>query len=61
VTNLLFLIGVVLGIPLTAVSLVRSRAVHRTAAALLVAFLAIDVPGRAQGSPRRRALPTSSR
>jgi hypothetical protein len=51
----------VLGIPLTAVSLVRSRALHRTAAALLVAFLAIDVPGRAQGSPRRRALPMSSR
>jgi hypothetical protein len=43
--NLLFLIGVVLGIPLTAVSLWRSRAVPRTAAALLVAFLAIDLAG----------------
>jgi hypothetical protein len=45
VMNLLFLIGVVLGIPLTAVSLWRSRAVPRTAAALLVAFLAIDLAG----------------
>ena len=43
--NLLFLIGVVLGIPLTAVSLWRSRAVPRTAAALLVAFLALDLAG----------------
>ena len=45
VMNLLFLIGVVLGIPLTAVSLWRSRAVPRTAAALLVAFLALDLAG----------------
>jgi len=45
VMNLLFLIGVVLGIPLTAVSLWRSRAVPRTAAALLVAFLVIDLAG----------------
>jgi hypothetical protein len=45
VMNLLFLIGVVLGIPVTAVSLWRSRAVPRTAAALLVAFLALDLAG----------------
>jgi hypothetical protein len=45
VMNLLFLIGVVLGIPLTAVSLWRSRAVPRTAAALLVLFLALDLAG----------------
>jgi hypothetical protein len=43
--NLLFLVGVVLGIPLTAVSLWRSRAVPRTAAALLVVFLALDLVG----------------
>jgi hypothetical protein len=45
VMNLLFLIGVVLGMPLTAVSLWRSRAVPRTAAALLVVFLALDLVG----------------
>ncbi|MGI8457651.1 MAG: hypothetical protein ACR2LI_06030 [Propionibacteriaceae bacterium] len=45
VMNLLFLIGVVVGIPLTAVSLWRSRAVPRTAAALLVVFLALDLAG----------------
>lgn len=45
VMNPLFLIGVVLGIPLTAVSLWRSRAVPRTAAALLVVFLALDLAG----------------
>jgi hypothetical protein len=45
VMNLLFLIGVVLGIPLTAVALWRSCAVPRTAAALLVVFLALDLVG----------------
>ena len=50
VMNLLFLIGVVLGIPLTAVSLWRSRAVPRTAAALLVAFLALDLAGESTSS-----------
>jgi hypothetical protein len=50
VMNLLFLIGVVLGIPLTAVSLWRSRAVPRTAAALLVAFLALDLAGESTNS-----------
>jgi len=51
VMNLLFLIGIVLGIPLTAVSLWRSGAVPRTAAALLVAFLAIDLAGESTFPP----------
>jgi hypothetical protein len=51
VMNLLFLIGIVLGIPLTAVSLWRSGAVPRTAAALLVAFLAIDLAGESTFAP----------
>jgi len=45
VMNILFLAGVGLGIPLTAASLWRSRAVPRTAAALLVeeaGFLGLD-------------------
>jgi hypothetical protein len=50
VMNLLFVIGVVLGIPLTAVSLWRSRAVPRTTAALLVAFLALDLAGETASS-----------
>ena len=49
VTNILFLAGVGLGIPLTAASLWRSRAVPRTAAALLVAFLAVDLAGQGTG------------
>jgi hypothetical protein len=51
VMNLLFLVGVVLGIPLTAVSLWRSGAVPRTAAALLVAFLALDLAGESTFAP----------
>jgi hypothetical protein len=49
VVNIMFLVGVVLGIPLTAASLWRSRAVPRTAAALLVAFLAVDLAGQSTG------------
>jgi hypothetical protein len=45
VMNVAFLVGVGLGIPLTGVSLWRSRAVPRAAAALLVAFLVIDLVG----------------
>jgi hypothetical protein len=49
VTNIMFLVGVVLGIPLTAAALWRSRAVPRVAAALLVAFLAVDLTGQGTG------------
>jgi hypothetical protein len=49
VTNIMFLVGVVLGIPLTAAALWRSRAVPRIAAALLVAFLAVDLAGQGTG------------
>lgn len=47
--NLLFLVGVGLGIPLTGVSLWRSRAVPREAASLLVAFLVIGMVGQGTG------------
>jgi hypothetical protein len=60
VMNIVFLIGVGLGIPLTAASLWRSRAVPRTAAALLVAFLAIDLAGQSTGISALSVLPTSS-
>lgn len=43
---LTFLVGVVIGLPLTAVSLWRSRAVPRLAPVLLVTFLVIDLAGR---------------
>jgi hypothetical protein len=46
VMNIMFLVGVALGIPLAAAALWRSRAVPRTAAALLVAFLAVDLTGQ---------------
>ncbi|MDQ1483556.1 MAG: hypothetical protein QOF35_1632 [Actinomycetota bacterium] len=46
VMSLLFAIGVGLGIPLTAASLWRSGAVPRLAAALLVAFLVLDLAGQ---------------
>jgi hypothetical protein len=49
VVNIMFLVGVVLGIPLTATALWRSRAVPRIAAALLVAFLAVDLIGQSTG------------
>jgi membrane associated rhomboid family serine protease len=49
VTNIMFLVGVVLGIPLTAAALWRSRAVPRIAAALLVAFLAVDLTDQSTG------------
>jgi hypothetical protein len=49
VMNMMFLLGVGLGIPLTGISLWRSRAVPRTAAALLVAFLLIDLAGEGAG------------
>lgn len=54
--NLLFLVGVGLGIPLTGVSLWRSHVVPRAAAGLLVAFLAIDLLGQAT---RLAALPVA--
>jgi hypothetical protein len=49
VMNMMFLLGVGLGIPLTGISLWRSRAVPRTAAVLLVAFLLIDLAGEGAG------------
>jgi hypothetical protein len=42
----IFLIGVVIGLPLTAVSLWRSGAVPRLAPVLLVGFLVVDLAGR---------------
>jgi hypothetical protein len=60
VTNIMFLAGVVLGIPLTAAALWRSRAVSRIAAALLVAFLAVDLTGQAQASAPSAPSLTSS-
>jgi hypothetical protein len=49
VMNIMFLVGVVLGIPLIAAALWRSRAVPRIAAALLVAFLVVDLTGQSTG------------
>jgi hypothetical protein len=49
VLNLMFLLGVGLGLPLIGISLWRSRAVPRAAAALLVAFLLIDLAGEGSG------------
>jgi hypothetical protein len=43
--QLLFLIGVGVGLPLTVVALWRSRAVPRTAALLLLCFLVVDLMG----------------
>jgi hypothetical protein len=51
VMNVMFVIGVGLGIPLTAAALWRSGAVPRAAAALLVVFILIDIV--AESSPVR--------
>jgi hypothetical protein len=51
VMSLMFVLGVGLGIPLTAVSLWRSLAVPRAAAALLVLFLVIDLVGQGTSRP----------
>jgi hypothetical protein len=50
VMNGLFLLGVGLGVPLTAAALWRSRAVPRAAAGLLVLFLVLDVAGQGAGT-----------
>jgi hypothetical protein len=50
VINGLFLLGVGLGVPLTAAALWRSRAVPRAAAGLLVLFLVLDVAGQGAGT-----------
>ena len=44
--QLLFLVGWVIGLPLTVVSLWRSRVVPRPAAALLLLFMIVDLAGR---------------
>jgi hypothetical protein len=46
VMSMVFLLGVAVGIPLTAAALWRSRAVPRAAAALLVVFLLVDIAGQ---------------
>jgi hypothetical protein len=54
VMNIMFVVGVVHGIPLTAAALWRCRAVPRIGAALLSAFLVVDLKGHAQASAPSR-------